>query len=82
MVPDESELKPPQGKFATLQEQLLPEEKALWESEQEKIRDLIEYKNSFNWDMDNLTLVCGVDLSAHVENKNLACVGLVVYNVK
>lgn len=34
------------------------------------------------WNADNLDLVCGVDLSAHVKNTDFACVGLVVWSVK
>lgn len=53
-----------------------------WAQEQQIIKSKIVDKDVHPWDVDNLDLVCGVDLSAKKDNPDIACVCLVVYSLK
>ena len=80
MQPEPNQKK--KGKFEELHQQISPELKKQWENEQASIRNLIVEQDSFNWNLDTLRYVCGVDLSARKNKEEIACVGLVVYDLK
>lgn len=50
--------------------------------EQAKIREKIIEEDAHDWTHDNIRLICGVDLSANKHDQDVACVGLVVYNIQ
>lgn len=35
-----------------------------------------------DWTIENIRLICGVDLSANKDEPDLACAGLVIYNIR
>ena len=43
---------------------------------------MIVEKNDFKWDVGNLDLVAGVDISASKKDTDVACAALVLYSCK
>ena len=43
---------------------------------------MIQEKNNFEWNIDTLDLVAGVDISASKKDTDIACAALVVYSCK
>lgn len=75
--------KPPhKGKFETLQETIAPEIREKWTKEQDRIRQKIVEADAHDWNIDTIKLICGVDLSANKNDPDIACAGLVVYNIR
>lgn len=76
------EVKPKKSKFQQLQSTIPAEIREKWTEQQVKIRGKIVQDDDHAWTVDTIRLICGVDLSANKDEPDLACVGLVVYNIK
>lgn len=61
----------------------IPKEKReMWSREQAFIRSKISLNDEYEWKIEGLELVGGVDISFSSKFQNGACAGLVIYSVK
>ena len=62
--------------------QIPPEKKQKWTEEQAYISNKIIINDYFTWQIQQLELVAGVDVSFSGKFQNGACAGLIIYSVK
>lgn len=71
-----------ENKFRALRRLIDPETQNIWNQEQIFLRGHLVEHDDFNWNIDTLKYVAGVDISFSMEHEDIACSALVILERK